>query len=100
MIDYSIKDKVAIVGIGETRCYKAGQAPVSEFQLALEAIQKAVADADLQIDDIDGFASYSDGCDACTVAAAASAMPRSSFFCTQIPLPLSLSRTGRRALYA
>lgn len=32
--DYTIKDKVAIVGIGETQYYKAGQAPVSEFQIA------------------------------------------------------------------
>lgn len=60
MVDYSIKDKVAIVGVGETKYYKAGQAPVSEFQLALAAIQKAVADAGLRIEEIDGFASYSD----------------------------------------
>ena len=46
MTDYTIKDKVAIVGIGETRYYKAGQSPVSEFQLALEAIQKAVLTLD------------------------------------------------------
>ena len=30
MTDYTIKDKVAIVGIGETRYYKAGQSPVSD----------------------------------------------------------------------
>ena len=59
MTDYSIKDKVAIVGIGETPYYKRGAAPVSEFQLALAAIQKAVADAGLRLEDIDGFASYS-----------------------------------------
>ena len=35
MGEYSIKDKVAIVGLGETKYYKRGQAPVSEFQLAL-----------------------------------------------------------------
>ena len=34
MREYSIKDKVAIAGIGETTYYKRGQAPVSEFQLA------------------------------------------------------------------
>ncbi len=38
MREYSIKDKVAIAGIGETTYYKRGQAPVSEFQLACEAI--------------------------------------------------------------
>lgn len=59
MTAYSLKDKVAIVGIGETTYYKRGGAPVSEFQLALEAIQKAVADAGLQVEDVDGFASYS-----------------------------------------
>ena len=36
-MDYFIKDKIALVGIGETRYYRAGQAPVSEFQLAREA---------------------------------------------------------------
>src|SRR5258708_24649295 len=59
MGEYSIKDKVAIVGLGETKYYKRGQAPVSEFQLACEAILKAVADAGIKITDLDGFASYS-----------------------------------------
>ena len=31
MGDYTIKDKVAIAGIGETAYYKRGGAPVSEF---------------------------------------------------------------------
>lgn len=59
MDSYTIKDKVAIVGIGETTYYKRGAAPISEFQLTLEAILKAVTDAGLKVDDIDGFASYS-----------------------------------------
>jgi len=59
MAEYSIKDKVAIVGLGETKYYKRGQAPVSEFQLACEAILKAVADAGITVTDLDGFASYS-----------------------------------------
>ncbi|MGZ6242517.1 MAG: thiolase C-terminal domain-containing protein, partial [Candidatus Binataceae bacterium] len=59
MGEYSIKDKVAIVGLGETKYYKRGQAPVSEFQLACEAILKAVADAGIKVTDLDGFASYS-----------------------------------------
>jgi len=33
--DYSLKDKVAIVGIGETRYYKAGQAPVDVAAVAV-----------------------------------------------------------------
>ena len=57
--DYTIKDKVAIVGIGETKYYKHGGAPVSEFQLTLEAILKAADDAGIAVTDIDGFASYS-----------------------------------------
>jgi acetyl-CoA acetyltransferase len=55
----TIKDKVAIVGIGETTYYKRGGAPVSEFQLTCEAILKAADDAGLKVTDIDGFASYS-----------------------------------------
>ncbi|MGE0679946.1 MAG: acetyl-CoA acetyltransferase [Candidatus Binatia bacterium] len=79
MTDYSIKDKVAIVGIGETKYYKAGQAPISEFQLALEAIQKAVADAGLRIEDIDGFASYSDDRNDPTRLAGALGIPQIQF---------------------
>ncbi|MGD9891381.1 MAG: hypothetical protein AB7U18_08825 [Dehalococcoidia bacterium] len=59
MEDLTIKDKVAIVGIGETDYYKRGGAPVSEFQLTLDAILKAVDDAGLDVSQIDGFASYS-----------------------------------------
>lgn len=79
MTDYSIKDKVAIVGIGETRYYKAGQAPVSEFQLALEAIKKAVTDAGLRIEEVDGFASYSDDRNDPTRLAAALGIPQIQF---------------------
>jgi acetyl-CoA acetyltransferase len=57
--EHTIKDKVAIVGIGETTYYKRGGAPVSEFQLVLEAILKAAEDAGINVRDIDGFASYS-----------------------------------------
>ena len=60
MSEYTIKDKVAIVGIGETAYYKRGGAPLSEFQLTLEAILKAADDAGLPVTEIDGFASYSD----------------------------------------
>ncbi|MBI2863544.1 MAG: hypothetical protein HYX94_03170 [Chloroflexi bacterium] len=54
-----MKDKVAIVGIGETEFTKWGQIKRSEFQLGLEAILKAIEDAGLSVKDIDGFASYS-----------------------------------------
>ncbi len=59
MSNYTIKDKVAIVGIAETAYYKRGGAPVSEFQLVLEAIIAAADDAGIDVRDIDGFASYS-----------------------------------------
>jgi acetyl-CoA acetyltransferase len=54
----TIRDKAAIVGIGETRYYKRGGAPVSEFRLACEAIMKAAEDAGIAVTDIDGLASY------------------------------------------
>ena len=39
MSEFTIKDKVAIAGIGETTYYKRGQSPDTEFRLALKAIQ-------------------------------------------------------------
>ncbi len=59
MSDNTVRDKVAIVGIGETAYYKRGASPVSEFQLTLEAILKAVDDAGVAVTEIDGFASFS-----------------------------------------
>jgi acetyl-CoA acetyltransferase len=58
MSEFTIKDKVAIVGLGETRYYKRGAAPVSEFRLALEAIQRAADDAGIPVTAIDGISSY------------------------------------------
>jgi acetyl-CoA acetyltransferase len=54
-----IRGKVAIAGIGETTYYKHGQAPDSEFKLALMAILAAAEDAGIDARDIDGFCSYS-----------------------------------------
>src|SRR5229473_3607795 len=59
MSEFTIKDKVAIAGLGETIYYKRGSAPVSEFRLALEAIQRAADDAGIPVTAIDGIASYS-----------------------------------------
>ncbi len=58
-MEYGLKGKVAIVGLGETRYYKRGASPVSEFLLVCEAVKKAAADAGLDVREIDGFASYS-----------------------------------------
>src|ERR1700689_1699277 len=57
MSEFTIKDKVAIAGLGETTYYKRGAAPVSEFRLALEAIQRAADAAGLPVTAIDGIAS-------------------------------------------
>jgi acetyl-CoA acetyltransferase len=54
-----IRGKVAIAGIGETTYYKHGQAPDSEFKLALMAILNAAEDAGIDPREIDGFCSYS-----------------------------------------
>jgi len=55
----TIRDKVAIVGIGETTYYKHGRAPVSEFRLVVEAIRSAAEDAGIDARDIDGICSFS-----------------------------------------
>jgi len=59
MKDRTLRGKVVLAGIGETTYYKHGQAPASEFQLALEAILKACADAGIDPREVDGFSSYS-----------------------------------------
>ncbi len=59
MEEFTIKDKVAVVGVGETTYYKRGGAPESEFQLALKAIMRAADDAGIDATEIDGIASYS-----------------------------------------
>lgn len=60
MSEHTIKGKVAVVGVGETTYYKRGQSPDPEFRMAVEAILKAVDDAGLSVDEVDGFASYSE----------------------------------------
>jgi len=55
-----MKDTAAIVGIAESEYTKWGKlARCTEYQLALETILRAVDDAGLTIDDVDGFASFS-----------------------------------------
>ena len=56
---FTIKDKVSVVGIGESAYYKRGQSPYAEFHLALQAILAACEDAGLDPKAIDGFCSYS-----------------------------------------
>jgi acetyl-CoA acetyltransferase len=58
-MERSLRGKVAIVGIGETKYYKHGQSPEPEFKLALMAILAAASDAGIDPSEIDSFASYS-----------------------------------------
>ena len=56
---WPLQDKTCIVGIGETEYTRWGRITrASEFQLALEAIVKAVRDAGLEMKDVDGFVTY------------------------------------------
>jgi acetyl-CoA acetyltransferase len=55
-----VRDAAAIVGIAESEYTKWGKlARCTEYQLALETIVRAVDDAGLTMDDVDGFASFS-----------------------------------------
>ena len=67
----TLRGTVAVVGVGETDYYKAGQSPDAEFKLTLMSIINACADAGARPQDIDGFASYSnDRADPSRLAAA------------------------------
>ncbi len=57
--EYTLKGKVAVVGVGETTYFKHGQSPDPEFVLVLKAILAACEDAGLDPKEIDGFCSYS-----------------------------------------
>jgi acetyl-CoA acetyltransferase len=79
MEEFTVKDKVAVAGVGESAYYKRGKAPVPEFKLAVEAITKAAADAGIAVTDIDGFASYSDDRNSAVRLAAALGLPQLRF---------------------
>ena len=49
--------KAVVVGLGETEYYKHGQSPISEFQLAVQSIQRAAEDAGLPTSELDGLIS-------------------------------------------
>lgn len=48
----------AVVGVGESTYHRWGESPDTEFQLACTAIRRAVADAGLELADVDGLVSY------------------------------------------
>jgi acetyl-CoA acetyltransferase len=54
-------DRATIVGVGETRYARWGRiGDVTEHALACEAILRAVADAGLEIEDVDGLTSFAE----------------------------------------
>ncbi len=60
-----------VVGIGETRYTKwGGITDASEYELALEAILAAVADAGMSVDDVDGLSSFAEDRNEATFTAA------------------------------
>jgi acetyl-CoA acetyltransferase len=69
---WTLRDQTAIVGVGETAYTKRGQAGRSELALACEAIRRAVADAGLSLDDVDGLCAYNS--DRCTIVEVAEAL--------------------------
>jgi acetyl-CoA acetyltransferase len=60
MNERTLRGKVAIVGVGETRYYKRGMSPDPEFRMALDAILAAATDAGIDAREIDGFCSFHD----------------------------------------
>ncbi len=56
--DRTLRGRVAVVGIGESKYFKHGASPEPEFKLVLRAALAACADAGIAPRDIDGFASF------------------------------------------
>ena len=55
------RSRAHLVGVGETRYTRWGKiGDVTEHALACEAIQRAVADAGLEMTDVDGLASFAE----------------------------------------
>lgn len=52
--------RACVVGVGESRYFKRGEATQTEFQLACVAIRNALSDAGLTPGDVDGYVSYMD----------------------------------------
>lgn len=74
----SIRDQTAVVGIGATPYYRRGQSlPQTQTSMACTAILSALDDAGLTVDDLDGFAIYSNAIEPASVASI-SAFPRSA----------------------
>jgi len=55
-----MQGNAVVAGVGESEYYVRGKAPESEFRLAVKAIRRAVADAGLELAEVDGIVSYMD----------------------------------------
>ena len=55
---WNLRDKAAIVGIGQTAFTREGRSGRTAFAAALEAITNAADDAGILVKDIDGFSAY------------------------------------------
>ncbi len=73
------KDKVCIVGHGQTEYTRLGQIGRPQFTLALEAILKAIDDAGLKVHDIDGLCTYGDDRSDAPTLATALGLPQMRF---------------------
>src|ERR1700751_5709677 len=69
---WALRDRAGIIGVGETEYTKRGGPTLSEMALACQAIQRAVADAGLSLDDVDGLCAYNS--DRCTIVEVAEAL--------------------------
>lgn len=68
--------KAHIAGVGETKYARWGKiGDVSEHALACQAIQRAVVDAGLEMDDVDGLASFAEDRNEATFLAAELGLP-------------------------
>ena len=78
-MERTLRGRVAIAGIGETRYYRRGESPDAEFVLALGAILAACEDAGIDPREIDGFASYANDRNEPARLAAALGLPELRF---------------------
>ena len=55
-----MQGQAVVAGVGESVYYERGKSPDTEFVLTCKAIRNAVADAGVELADVDGFVSYMD----------------------------------------
>ena len=75
----SLRGRVSVAGIGESKYFPRGKSPDPEFVLALKAILAACEDAGIEPTEIDGFASYANDRNEPARLAAALGLPELRF---------------------